>query len=217
RVVLLSHLPKSTGAKTVLAAVCGGPLERIEMHGTSTAELYFLKLGDAGNFMEYGSGGMFVINGANVQPSWQEKSIGIHQPVSMEIDHEMVVNGARRCLILKKLQTAPRSRSSLSASGNSRYHVTASHSTPNQNTKGTLISEFSVDEALRDFSKYGTIVDISPVISRKLCFALHFADVRSAIAAKQEMELLDSSIGGKYKDWLVWYGKDPTDVPVYKV
>jgi hypothetical protein len=60
-------------------------------------------------------------------------------------------------------------------------------------------------------------LEITPVISKKLCLAIHFYDTVSAINAKKEFDGKTTEIYEKYKDWTLWYGKDLCDTPCLNV
>ncbi|GME71147.1 unnamed protein product [Ambrosiozyma monospora] len=85
--------------------------------------------------------------------------------------------------------------------------------------------EFNLDEVRRDMEQFGPIVEILPVISRQLSFGVHFLDVKSAYLAKHcfdpKSHDIDSVLDGsmytlrnKYKDWFVFYTRDPADKPL---
>ncbi|ODV95505.1 hypothetical protein PACTADRAFT_50220 [Pachysolen tannophilus NRRL Y-2460] len=161
--------------------------------------------------MEYATTGMFIVNGYHIQPSWAnsnvlniEDSNYFHQPVPAFLGNEMELNGARRSLILKKQINASRSIRSKTSPKYRHFPSPKSH-----------LSEFDCEETRRIFSKYGEIVDIAPVISRKLCFSVHYFDVRGSISAKIDLETPGSELYNKYSEWTVWYGKDPCDRPCF--
>jgi len=226
RVVQLKNFSSFVGIKSVLAQVCGGPLERVAIirSGSSssqqlqlqtnynqlknnTLELWFLYPHDADSFMTFCSSGMFLINGFHYEPQWAPKH---HQHKPHETYHlqpdesvseQMINHGARRCLILKKY--IPK-----------RVKPSSKHLYPSPNSH---LSELNIEEIKFDFTTFGKIIDVTPVISKKLCVAIHFFDVESAINAKKSF--LDHSSGFymKYREWTLWYGKDPAEKPCINI
>ena len=63
----------------------------------------------------------------------------------------------------------------------------------------------------KELASFGEVMDVLPVVSRKTCFAVIFADVRSAVVAKKTCETPGSPLNTMFRGWLFWYGKDPTD------
>lgn len=211
RVVQLKNFPANIGLKSLILQVCGGPLEKIVVHkgqqldinNCRSIEFWFFKSEDAEAFFKYSLTGMFLINGSHYAAEWSlphsSYAYGVyHEEVDDLIFEEFTKNNARRTLILKKI--IKKSSSSKKKSTSRHYPSPKSH-----------LSEIDLDDIIQEFSKFGEIFEISPVVSRKLCIAIHFFNVKSAISAKREFEDDASELHAKYTDWLIWYGKDPVD------
>ncbi|CDK25680.1 unnamed protein product [Kuraishia capsulata CBS 1993] len=224
RVVSLYSLPEKASLSCILAQVRGGPLERIGVRygsgdvmddepvdwSSAIVDLHFWRPTDADAFMEYATTGMFMINGKHVKAEWGATTVDQESSESTGSALELMADsGARRTLIFKKLIQRKISKHALNVSSRG-YPSPTSH----------LSTDFDIDEVVKDFQQYGEIVEIAPVISRKLCFAVQFNDVRAAIMAKYDCENVESTneyspLFDKYKKWNVWYGKDPADKPCY--
>lgn len=208
RIIVIRNLLTACGVKSTLSQVCGGPLERIVFHEHkkgSEIELYFLFPEHARKFYEFGSNtGLLVLNGTHLTVEWANKTNvqgleHIHPTIPNYLKHEVDYFGARRCLIFSK-----------SVPEKSNRHSQVMHY-PSPRTH--LSKDLNIEEIEKDFAAFGEIVEIASVISRKLCFCLHFADIRSAIIIKKECETEGSTLNAKYNAWSIWYGKDPTDKP----
>lgn len=235
--VLLANIPIYTSIPAILAQIGGGPLERIQLLNRKNWSLMdiaqsklqhidwsrtVLKL-DFDNrecalaFWEFSKSQAFIVNGHHItafqlpdlhQVNDKLSSLPLEsQKYSGEITRELMEEPekARRILVLKKPIASKRKISS-------RKHY--SYPDPELN----FSRDFNVDEILEDFSRFGNVVEITPVISRKLCFGIQYFDVASAIAAKHTIEgdiKNENSFGDefwqKYHDWYIWYGKDPTE------
>ncbi|OUM52505.1 hypothetical protein BVG19_g1704 [[Candida] boidinii] len=98
------------------------------------------------------------------------------------------------------------------------------------------VSNFNIEEIRNDFMQYGKIIDILPIISRKMAFSIQFFDISSAVKAKRDCEngqndvdeveaeqeagnfkdalarsAIQKEMWSKYRSWYIWFGKDPTD------
>lgn len=208
RVVVIKDITGMCGAKSVVSQICGGPLERIVFHEhkkDSTIELYFIFPEHAKKFYNYGtSTGLLVLNGGFLSLEWANRTNThdfehYHPSVPKYLMNEISFYGARRCLIFSKSVPDKLTRHSYVM----HYPSPRTH----------LSKDLDIEEIKKDFAAFGEIIDIASVISRKLCFCLNFADIRSAIIAKKECELEGSLFNSKYNNWSIWYGKDPTDRP----
>ena len=212
RVVVIKDMIKTCGAKSIISQICGGPLERIVFHEHKQGlimELYFIFPEHAKNFYNFGSNtGLLILNGERLAIEWANRTNTnevehCHPFVPKYLMHEINYYGARRCLIFSKTVPDKLTR--------------RSHTMHYPSPKTHLSKDLDIEEIRKDFAAFGEIIDIASVISRKLCFCLHFADIRSAILAKKECELEGSLFNSKYNNWSIWYGKDPTDKPCLSV
>ena len=141
--------------------------------------------------------GRFLVNGIVYFPLWATAGIAIIYSLPKMIHDEMVYNGARRCLTLS------RKANSLNCEG-SDVGTKLKHYNVHLNT--------SIDKIKRDFSKYGLIIAVCPLIAPTVSLSIQFADVRSAIRTKKLFDRQsDSALSRSYAGWVISYGKDPTD------
>lgn len=212
RVVVLNDIPPLTSISSILAQLCGGPLERVIFRkdgakGSNTCEIYFMFPEHAANFYEFSTRtNLFILNGKQIAVKWATRSNtndldNSHPSVPVYLLNEFVQWGARRCLVFSKAVSTKSPRNS------STMHY--------PNAKANFSKGVSYEEIKSDLSVFGEIVEIAPVISRKLCFSVHFADIRSAIVAKKVCETPSTPLNIRYNDWTLWYGKDPTDTPCH--
>lgn len=206
RIVVVTKISANIGIKSILAQVCGGPLERINFHRQrGVAELYFIFSDQAQRFYEYAtSTNFFIVNGKRLQVEWANKSNTddldfLHPQVPRYLLKEIFQWGARRCLVFSKVVTTKTIKDSTVL----HYPSAKTH----------FSRELDIAVIKDSLSEFGEIIDIGPVISRKLCFSVHYADVRSAIVAKKVCETMGSPLYLMFSEWSIWYGKDPTDLP----
>lgn len=222
RVVHIKNFSSFVGLRSVIAQINGGPLEKIIILDDpipiknnqivagqlrkSILEIWFLRSDDAESFMRFSLSGMFIINGFHYEPQWappdhkSEKQNTYHTSPGLSILQDMNEHGARRCLVLKKHVTKRVKSSSR------HYPSPKSH-----------LSDINILEINQDFGAFGDILDVTPVISRKLCVAIHFFNIEAAILAKRSFEDETSNFHAKYKEWTLWYGKDPADKPCINI
>lgn len=199
RCVVLSNINESMGLNSILQQVCGGPLEKLVVLPNGKIELYFIFPEHAKQFYTYGKAtGLLMVNGIKLRVEWlndENNLINFNLPKSLMTD--ILQNGCRRCLIISRNIPGKRIRN-----GDKMFYPE-----PDIHYSGNL----NLDEIRTDFVKFGKIIDIGSVISRKLCFSIFYYDIRCAILAKQELDQVGTELSKKYKDWSVWYGKDITD------
>ncbi|QPG73175.1 hypothetical protein FOA43_000481 [Brettanomyces nanus] len=236
--LLLTDIPKCTSLATILTQIGGGPLQSVQLlrridwnlitglhnwndcidWGETNLRLQFDNHENAMKFYEHSRTGAFVVNGFHIVTQWVPNEFskrkfnkGIANDIEKEVLEYMAEpEGARRVLVLKR----PVPNKKKTATG-----VKKQFSYPNPLNNYT--ESFDVEAVIKDFSHFGKIVEVTPVISRKLSFGIQFFDVISAMAAKHSIEgnfenedELKVEIAKKYSDWYVWYGKDPTDKPI---
>lgn len=199
RCVLLSNLNESMGLNSVLQQVCGGPLEKLTVLSNGKIELFFIFPEHAKQFYTYGKAtGLLMVNGVKLKVEWlNDENNLVNSTLSSSLMSDILHNGCRRCLIISKNIPGKRIRN-----GDKMFYPEPDiHYSTNLN----------FEEIKNDFNKFGKVLDIGSVISRKLCFSVFYYDIRCAILAKQELDLIGSELNKKYKDWSIWYGKDITD------
>ncbi|AMD21126.1 HEL155Cp [Eremothecium sinecaudum] len=209
--VVIRDFPTGTGLKSVLNQVQGGALKNItvqyrkESSQLKTVELEFQCPEDAQHFMEYGRHSVFQINGVHLRPRWGTQSLSENFEASInhatQKDSLNVYSPSSRCLLLKKQGSRNPKHSSC------HYPSPRSH-----------ICDLNIQELKKDFGQFGNILDISPMISRKLCVQINFFDIKSAMDALQSYKCSNSPLNRKYADsWTIGYGKDITDKPCVHV
>lgn len=210
RVIVVSNIPKKTGVNGVLSQVCGGPLERVIFYENAIRprmELYFIFPEHAVKFYNFGRNtGQLIVNGTRLVLEWADRTntdnLGTHHPlVPRYLLHHIVKNSSRRCLIFAKMVVGKTIKNDRS------LH----YPNPTKNFSKNL----DIRQVRHDFSNFGHITQIGSIISRKLCFSLHFSDIRYAILAKSECEKPGSVMNAKYEGWKIWYGRDITDTPCF--
>ncbi|OBA28139.1 hypothetical protein HANVADRAFT_51848 [Hanseniaspora valbyensis NRRL Y-1626] len=227
KVLIIRDIPSRIDIDTILQAVYCGPIEKIVKVLNSEnnelikyLELHFMKNEDAELFYQYAQTGNFLINGQFLECQWGSKMINEvsvedfgrieslvfppNEQVYSQHGGSTIRTGARRCLILKKNNVEPKKNH---GSENNPYHLYS----PN-------LADFDLSEVIKDFKVYGDIINITPVISRRLCISINYYDIRSAIQAKISFEKNNSNINKKYSaNWVIWYGKDVNDKPCISI
>ncbi|EMG49391.1 hypothetical protein G210_5845 [Candida maltosa Xu316] len=199
RCVVLSNINDSMSLNSVLQQVCGGPLEKLVVLPNGKIELYFIFPEHAKQFYTYGRAtGLLMVNGMKLRVEWlNDENNPVNYTLSKSLMTDILQNGCRRCLIVSKNVPGKRIRN-----GDKMFYPE-----PDIHYSGNL----NLEEIMNDFIRFGKIIDIGSVISRKLCFSVFYYDIRCAILAKNELETIGTELNKKYKDWSIWYGKDITD------
>lgn len=204
RSIVLANIPNNTGLGSILSQICGGPLESVLLCKNEAenlarrAELNFLTTEGARSFMKFGSTNLFKINGVHLVPCWANQPDAMVPALSAELFEE--IPEVCRCLIMKKYATNTK-----------RYKHGESSKDPPPDV-------LDMAEIRHDFGLFGTVQDIAPIVSRKLCISVSFYSVHSAIRAMNDYEDPTSVFYKKYfKNWAVWYGKDITDRPCFEL
>lgn len=226
-VLIIRDIPEKIDIDSILQAVYCGPIEKIvkvlnpeDNNLIKYLELHFIKNEDAELFLKYSKTGNFLVNGQKLKCQWGTRFINEVSNANFKKLHDLVYpeneqvysqhggstirTGARRCLILKKTNVEAKVDTNKKNNNiKNPYHLYS----PN-------LAQFDINEIMKDFKVYGDIINISPVISRRLCISINFYDIRSAILAKEAFEKMNSLVNKKYSDeWVVWYGKDVNDKP----
>lgn len=203
KAIILERIPRSTGLGSILSQVCGGPLERVEVYKKDSddslrrVELRFLTNEGARSFMKFGRTNMFKINGIHLNPEWgkytDSKDDSMKGSSGDSSDEDI---GICRCLVLKK------------------YITTNKKFKHGDNPKGFISDSLDIEEIKRDFGISGEILEIAPIVSRKLCISISYYCIDSAMRTMDDYENPNTYLHKKYfRNWAVWYGKDITDRP----
>ena len=187
RCVLLSNLNESMGLNSVLQQVCGGPLEKLTVLSNGKIELFFIFPEHAKQFYTYGKAtGLLMVNGVKLKVEWlNDENNLVNSTLSSSLMSDILHNGCRRCLIISKNIPGKRIRN-----GDKMFYPEPDiHYSTNLN----------FEEIKNDFNKFGKVLDIGSVISRKLCFSIFYYDIRCAILAKQELDLIGSELNKNIK------------------
>lgn len=216
RVIHLHKMPTNTGLHSILSQVYGGPLEKVSVlkneDSTSSVkciQLHFATHDGARKFIEYGRTNLFEVNGQHINVEWAPQNINVNSNANFECIKAFVdpkkneareVRGARRCVILKR----------------NSANDTALGSRRNLSSSKQFLHPLDVKELRKDFERFGEIVEITPMISRKLCISIHYYDVRSAISVIENYNQTNTYFNRKYHgDWTLAYGRDVTDRPCF--
>lgn len=204
RVVVLSSIPAKTGVNSILSQVCGGPLEKIvyrELKKNPQMELHYLSAKLAINFLNYVlKTSLFVVNGQKLTAEWATTEFQDLLPLPSYISEEVDKYQASRVIVLSKAIPGKLNM----ASSRKVYPC------PLEN-----FLDFNVESIKWDFVQLGGIVEIAPVISKKLCVSVQFSDIRSAILAMRSLNQKTSMLHLKYILWTAKYARDPVDRPCY--
>lgn len=163
-------------------------------------QAHFFQAKDARSFYNFTKTGRFLVNGQIYFPHWANAGIANIYTLPKMIHDEMVYNGARRCLTLSRKANSLNNNESICGDVGTKLK----HYNVRLNT--------SIDKIKRDFSKYGLIIAVCPLIAPTVSLSIQFADVRCAIRTKKLFERQsDSALSRGYAGWVISYGKDPTD------
>lgn len=218
RVVIFSGMPPTIGIQSLLNQVQGGPLENILIMDefsagkmTKRIELHFIHHKDAMKFVTYGRSHLFQVNGQHFTPKWASKKINKKSNESLNQVKEFLYDymrehsttnyeGACRSLILKKI-----------GKGSIYQHCHDSTVVPD-------IVHIDINEIEKDFEMFGKIIEVVPMVSKKICLQIYYYDIRSAIKAFNNYETSYCYLNEKYSsEWSIWFGKDITDRPYVQV
>lgn len=203
RILILEGLPKAVNVPALVSEICCGPLEKFIFHDSDRPELevFFQSPEQAQHFFEYvATSGFFCIYGKSVKVRWAEKAEQV--PVPAYIMDEVSSNRASRIIIMSK---SIRTKTSKILGRKSRL--------AEENFSG----DFNVEGMKWDFVQFGGIVEITPMISRKLSICIQFTDIRSAILVLHSLKQKNSMLHSKYALWSARYGSDPADRPCKRV
>lgn len=191
--------------------------------------LYFTCNEDAMSFYRYSKSDMFKVNGDSLNTLWmpdvdEDVDEGGNKGQQIQLRRRQLQQAmggaerARRVLVLKRpieekaYNRGPISHSFTRKNGHlslvSECHTTVKHNL-----------DIDPKEIKRDFGEYGHLIEVFPIVSRKLSFGVHYYNVASAILVKRVLEnateerfsAVDLEMRRKYGAWHVWYGRDPTE------
>ncbi|SMN20210.1 similar to Saccharomyces cerevisiae YOR242C SSP2 Sporulation specific protein that localizes to the spore wall [Maudiozyma saulgeensis] len=199
--VLIKHIPQEVGIDSVVSQIKGGPLRQISCTTTSQeckeVIFDFIYPQDATEFLKYANTSLFKVNGIRLQACWyddnenKEKHLAHLLPLTTKNKDTQIT----RCLILKK---------------NGKRRVVKKYSGISSNS----LLPFDPQDMRNDFSVFGELQGLTPIISRRLCVSVLFMDVFSAMQAMQSLLDTNSFLHKKYyKTWAIWYGPDQTEQP----
>lgn len=229
RSIILSGFSKGTSASSILSLVRGGPLEKVtfvngeaellgqgfhskDKSGTfptyiryPAVVLSFLYPADALRFMEYATGSSLLRFhnkplSAQWAYKWYIKSLR-ESPLALHIIDEVLANKASRFVILSRS-----SRKTITDVPQGHKHPSA---------YGCFSVTFNCNELKFNFSQFGQIVEVTPILDRKLAVCIQFADIRSAILVMHTFKSKNSVLSVKYSLWNIQYLRDAADLPCY--
>lgn len=178
RILCFDGLPSSVGLTSVISQLYGGPLEKVvyvneDQTKVKIIQAHFFQPKDALAFYNFTKSGRFLVNGQVYYPRWANAGIANIYTLPKVIHDEMVYNGARRCLTLSR--KANSLNGELSEVGTKLKHYNVRLNT-------------SIEKIRKDFSKYGLIIAICPLIAPTVALSVQFSDVRCAIRTKKLFE-----------------------------
>ncbi|KAL3232668.1 Sporulation-specific protein 2 [Nakaseomyces bracarensis] len=203
--VVIDDVPLNTGIESILNQVYGGSIARIEPYYKGSylgelkkIEIKFISPAGAQEFMKYGQSNLFKVNGIHLHPKWSSSEDTLnYEKIFNRLSSHAEKGNICRCLILKKYPTR-----------NTLKYV--------QLNKQPPLDTIDILDIKNDFEQYGQILDVVPVISRKLCISIIYYDILSAVKAMQSYEDNTTYTHEKYySSWAIWYGKDLTDRPAF--
>lgn len=197
--IVFRTIPKNTGIQSIISQVSGGGLREINASykdsGNKILNEFQIEFKDKENalkFMEYSSSNYFKVNGIHILPEWSVESYQEYCPLNLK---SFDVKEVSRSLVLKQHPNRVRKVSKFREYGMPLYPL-------------------NITEIINDFSIFGKIISVAPVVSRKLCISIFFMNIQSSIEAMEEYQKQDSPLSVKYsKAWVIWFGKDITDLP----
>lgn len=202
RIVAITNICKKISLSALLNQVHGGPVERVEIVRNDNNQfykedklyelnkpinwkevaifLYFIKYEDAMNFYQYSKTGIFRVNDTYLQTILIPNVVSNNNSNNSQNQLDNIVSKlmiedekARRVLVFKKPIYDKKHKHTVNRKRPGYPDPTINYS-----------EEFDVEEIKADFGKYGKLIEILPVVSRKLCFGVQYYDVRSAIKVK---------------------------------
>lgn len=200
RVVTIEGMSRHTSPAVLIAAISGGPLEKVVFHRERTPmlEAHFLRADGATKFLRSSQSGELNVHGRRLLVKWAG-GLARGVPLASYIREEIELSGASRVLVLSK----PIAHKRKDHSSKRRY----------PNAADNFSGDLNLDAIKWDFVQFGGIVEVSPVISTKLSLSIQFTDIRSAILAMNTLRLHSLLLYFKYKAWNHRYECDVTNRP----
>ncbi|CCC68244.1 hypothetical protein NCAS_0B01600 [Naumovozyma castellii] len=201
RSVTIENIPTYTGMYSILNQISGGPLEKFcyyrnenSRQATYTMTLNFLSSNNAQDFMKFGKTNLFKVNGFHLQPKWSS----VEGSVSSQTNSAKSKLAKTGCIC--------------------RYIILKRHSGKTTCTKVPILEYVDIQEIRKDFGCYGGIVEITPVISKKVCLSIGYYDIYSAVRAMVAYENSSTDLHKKYfQSWTLWYGNDISERPCLEI
>lgn len=210
RRVIAIYCKQPLELRSLLEQVRGGPLEKVHRKinkDATVVELHFLNPRDAQDFYNYATKTpFFLVNGSHLWVEWDvcyKKQFSMPMLVPPFVLNQITTFGASRCLLV----TRPMFNKSNRRIGSHMFYP--------QPAKNFLCHNLNFDDLKRELEQYGSIVDITPMVSVNVSFCVHFADIRAAIVAKKDSEKVGSPMHKVFSGLKVTYYKDPCDQRCY--
>lgn len=197
--ICFENLPQGTSISSVVSQISGGALKSIKVvdhvKGTPKRKNIYIEFKDKENtkkFLTYCNTTHFKINGCHFKP---RSSFDNFVQIPLNNTRFYNVNDISRSVVLKQ-------------------HSNRVRKIPRFHGYDTPLYPLNIVDIKKDFSIFGDIIEVSPLISRKLCVSIFYSNISSAIQAIEEYQRDGSLISRKYaKGWTIWFGKDTTDTP----
>lgn len=230
RCIVLSGFPKGTPNTSIISLVRGGAIEKLtflngeaeQMEQDICSEvrksllsgsikypvmiLSFLYPADASRFMEYvNDKSLLKFHNKPLSAHWAHDnslqfSVGYH--LAPHIAQEIDANHASRYVIL--------SRSSR------KTIIDIPHGHRHPQAYSCFSTTFNCNALKTDFAQFGQIIEVVPLLDKKLAISLQFADIRSAILVMHTFKSKTSVLRSKYSLWTLRYLPDIANYPCYR-
>ena len=86
-----------------------------------------------------------------------------------------------------------------------------------QPPRNFLYEHLNFEELRKELEQYGSVIDITPMVSVNVSICVHFADIRSAILVKKDVEVPGTPANKACASLTVTYYKDPCDQKCYVI
>lgn len=208
--VVVVYSKRRLELRSVLEQVRGGPLEKVHEkkdRDSHLVEIHFLSPHDAQEFYNYCTKTrFFLVNGSRLWVEWDlsyKKRFPMPMLIPPFVLNQINMFGASRCLLITKPMFGKHSKR------------IGSHMFYPQPPRNFLYEHLNFEELRNELEQYGSVVDITPMVSVNVSFCVHFADIRSAILVKKDVEKPGTPANKAFASLTVAYHKDPCDQKCY--
>lgn len=208
--VLVIYCKKKVDLRLLLEQVRGGPLEKVyerKVKNSNIIELHFLRPQDAQDFYKYCvNTPFFLVNGSHLWVEWDKscsKLVSRPMLIPPYVLNQVSLHGASRCLQITKCMFGKHSKRIGS-------HLFYPHPPRNY-----LYEHLDIEELKKQLAQYGLLIHVSPMVSVNVSFLVHYADIRSAILLKKDVEIAGTQANKSFATFTVSYFQDPCGQKCY--